>query len=274
MVSFSPNKMQIEKYKVAISFDPSFKKCFRKNITDIWWDDIKSKDHIILYIFGETDTFKSSVAQEIAKAIEPSFKADQIVFDNSELLNVFKTSKPKMNYIRDESPDLYGAGAGRINSMILLLAEALRQRGNGLIFVCPTQKGTNLIESCHYNLRTIPPLSDCGKFIRLGVLDPQTQSYLGYILIKITFNTPMWKEYQKRKGLFLEKVPQGMVRTINIEEMAKEALCKIDVKIDINRTERRLRLRELFPNISIAEQDQIAIRMEQILRINDFKKPN
>lgn len=264
MFEFQPNRMQILKFRAEIESNSTFKKVFTTDITEDWWEDVKSKDHAVLFIHGQTGTLKSSSGQEVAMILQEDFKPDQISFSSDELLRRFRTSKPGETYIRDESPDLFGIGSVRIASHVNMLAEALRQRGNSLIFIAPTQN--KLIEPAHYNLKTVAPLTVDGKYVRLAVQEPDTQRYLGAIMLEIHYDNPVWIEYQKAKKAFLERVPLGEFRELDINEMAKEALGKIDLEKDKTGKERLLRIREIFPNITTREVSDVCIRVNQMIR--------
>lgn len=238
---------------------PSFKKCFITDLTDAFFADLDNRingnipQHIVLFIYGMTGTFKSSVAQSIACHFQPDFKASQIVFTDEKLLAMARLSKPKSFFIRDESPKGYGVGSKRIASQVHLLSETLRKRQNSLIFIRPVWEN---IGAAHFWLKTIDVTKD-QRHVRLGIQNPQTHQFLGCIVVPIVKDNPIWQKYEGVKDQFLEDVATQNLGGTSYSDLAERVSKHKDFKLATRKKQRRVIIAEMFPNMTVMEQDFI-----------------
>jgi hypothetical protein len=258
-------------FRERINMDPSFLNCFKeeRNLTKYWFDEIEQRltgdlhHHIVLYITGYTGTFKSSVAIELGLKFNPTFSALSVVFDNQALLNLASQSQPKDWFIRDESPFEFGVGSWRIEKQVQILSETLRQRQNSLIFISPTERS---VLACHYILETLDVTED-NKYVRVGIIDPKTRKYIGFILVEIHWNNPIWTEYQKRKDLFLTQIVKMDFGEANIDEDAERILADKGLEECKNKKELIVLAKSLFKSTRTGtELDYIITRAIQLLR--------
>lgn len=274
-MKFKQTKTQELMFRERINQDPSFLNCFKesRNLTKFWYDEIQERlngdlhHHIVLYITGYTGTFKSSVAIELGTKFNPNFTAESVVFDNQALLNLASISKPKDWFIRDESPFEFGVGSWRIEKQVQMLSETLRQRQNSLIFISPTERS---VLACHYILETLD-VSEDNKFVRVGLIDPKTRKYIGFVLVEIHWNNPAWLEYQKRKDLFTEQVSKMDFAEANIDEDADRILADKGLMECKNKKELIVLSKNIFKSGRTGtELDYITTRVIQLLRQKGF----
>jgi ABC-type dipeptide/oligopeptide/nickel transport system ATPase component len=269
---FKQTKIQALKFNQRMEAEPTFENCFKPefNLTKDWVDEVKTrtsgdlKHHVVLFIFGETGSFKSSIAQEIATQFDKSFDVKNIAFDNNNLLKLAFSSEPKQWFIRDESPFEFGVGSWRVEKQVQILAETLRQRQNSLVFIAPTLRP---VLSAHYVLETIDISTD-SKVVRAGLIDPQSFKYIGFILVKIHWGNKLWEEYQKVKAQFLEQVVKMDFGDANIEQDAMRLLQDKRLVNCKNKKELIVLAREVFKSSRTGtETDYIVTKALQILRL-------
>jgi hypothetical protein len=234
-----------------------------------FYNDILHRDHFILTIAGETGSDKSSAAQELAMARQQDFRADQIQFESELLLTEIEKSRPGDVFIRDEALPMVGIGSGRIENEIHIVLDTLRQRKNSLILVSPS---IERVATSHYNLETVD-ISDDQQYVRLGVKEPLTDKFIGYILVKIHYNNPVWKEYQLRKMAFLKRVVSRRLSSgANIPELARKVLEKLDLENLRRKAELHLAVHEEYPNLTTGEEKLVYTKLEQLVRIERAKR--
>lgn len=233
ILKFKHTKLQLRKLEMRVQRDPSFYECFQNDITQDFWDDIKSKDQAILVLSGEVGTLKSSIAIKLCTALSPKFTTDNIGFCDSDILSISKTSEEGDAFMRDEDPKEFGEGSLRASSQVLILQEALRQRRNHLVFVAPIVRD---IQTAHYILETIDcthdlkdmrgmKLGEC-VYVRCGVREPKTNAWIGFVIFKISLYDGLWNNYQLRKQVWLEGVKGMDFGTEDYEKLAEEIATK------------------------------------------------
>lgn len=261
----------IQKLKLIqrLKDNPTFKLCFKKNITKQFITETKRKctdptedNHIVITVFGETGSNKSGSMQSLAFALDPSFTAQNICFTNQEMLDRLKeTSKKKGGfYIRDESIKQFGHGSYRVELEIDNASKTLRQERKSLIFICPEEIH---IGSSHYILHVIQK-SECRKYTRIGLIDPLTKAYLGYIIIKLNWNDQIWQDYQKKKDNFTKSIQNQNIGVLDYEKLAKD-LIKEKAFNDLKRKkQKKVYIYEKYPTLTTNEKDMILTKTEMI----------
>jgi hypothetical protein len=254
-----------------VNLEPSFINCFKeeRNLTKFWFDELQERltgelqHHIVLYITGRTGTFKSSIGQELAMKFNPNFKSTNIVFDNQALLSMAYDSKPTDWFVRDESPFEFGVGSWRIEKQVQILSETLRQRQNSLIFISPTDRP---VLTAHYILETLD-VSDDNKYVRVGVIDPWTRKYIGFVLVEIHWNNQIWKEYQERKKIFMEQVVKMDFGESNLSQDVERILAEKSLGDCKNRKELVVMVKDIFKATRTGtELDYVVVKVTQTLR--------
>lgn len=258
-MQFEHTAMQLLKFREYAKQNPTFKKAFTNDITPAFSEELayrtngKKENHIVLFIHGETGTLKSSAAQVLAQKIQPDFRAEQIVFTNPGIRELMPTLGTKTVIIRDESPKDYGIGSGRSAQQVQEYAETLRQEEKSLIFIRPVDE---YFPSAHFKLRTIDHSSDF-RFVRLGVLEPHSNRYLGFIVVEITPNNALWNAYQLRKKDFLKRVLNEDMAQMDYAVKAKAITEREDYPLAKNKKDLKLLIVKEFPRLTIAEIDLI-----------------
>jgi hypothetical protein len=267
-LAFEHTELQKDRFKEWIQAEPSFRRVFTRNITDKFNDELRHRiegkrpDHVILMLYGETGTFKSSVAQEIARnQLDKHFNLDKIVFRNREIIDTIPTLTKKSCLIRDENPIEMGMGTGRIASEIDTYVETLRKAQISLIFIRPQRE---LLRTAHFYLRTIDVTLN-GSAVRVGVQDPSSLRYLGGILVPIEQNNALWQAYEGKKDAFIEGVMKNDGKGLPIDRLADKVIALPQYSSDLKIKELRLLVYKTFKGYTTSEVDMILteVRMRQ-----------
>lgn len=106
------------------------------------WDRVnESNEHFMSCIVGREGSGKSYTAIKIANMLDPSFSADRIIFDVSELLKVLESGdhEPGQFYVLDEAGVQLGNRTWQDRAQILAnqALQLIRSHNLGLIFTLP-----------------------------------------------------------------------------------------------------------------------------------------
>jgi len=106
------------------------------------WDRVnQSNEHFMSCIVGREGSGKSYTAIKIANMLDPSFSADRIIFDVSELLKVLESGdhEPGQFYVLDEAGVQLGNRTWQDRAQILAnqALQLIRSHNLGLIFTLP-----------------------------------------------------------------------------------------------------------------------------------------
>lgn len=223
------------------------------DITDMFLCDLKfrlkNQKNIIITVWGDTGSGKSTVAQFLGKYLTdhippenlkriqkefgrtPKFTADNICFTRSELLKKVEKSTPHETFLFDEDNDVrYGIGAGREQEQMERLNKVVRAEQNNFIFCNPEQ--TNRQQ--HFTLQAFDIDPD-HKRNRSIVYDRQ-RNQLGYTTdILGTIITPYYEipDYHKKKTKYIRavKARNSGQRSKEYEQVAEEILEKYGEKL-------------------------------------------
>lgn len=231
------------------------------------------------------NSWKSSTGQQIAIENDDTiFDANKICFTYQEFRDKFEQSKPKEWFIMDEQVFLHGTGSGRIVESIQTLIETLRQRQNSMIIISPESKyfpeniftyvmetiDRSILGKCKHNqelheIRTCPhrPHTDINANVRLAV--KKDNSYIGFYITPIAWNTPLWKEYYKRKIEFNTKVLTENFQKVDYEKLAQNIIRIPNSKEYKTSKQLMLLLEQAYPNLSVGEKNLVieAIKIER-----------
>lgn len=241
MIQFKHSPIQVAMIESLIRANPSFRNCFTRNITEFFWEDISHHSHAIIIIHGRTGSFKSSIGTIIAQRLDSKFSVKNIGFSNTEVLDISAKSKIGDCFIRDENPYEFGQGSGVRYAQIINLSEQLRARKNSLIYIAPTLR--QKIETSHYVLHTLDSSHteleveqmQLGKsfvedvYVRVGLQEPTTETYIGSVIFKLEINSKIWKDYFEKKKEFLKIAPKMEFTSVDYTQIAKETLEKINI---------------------------------------------
>ena len=273
---FHINPLQALAFRDRLNFDPSFRRCFSRDITKQFYAEMDNKDQLVLWIYGHTGSGKSAVAMEIARCKDPAFNAALIAFDNNELREIVARSQEGNSIIRDETVKDFGEGSNQMLSTIQDLTETLRKRRNSFFLLSPVIKGVAFV---NYYLEILQSdvilekkhieqaIKDGLKQItfRVAVQTPDNVN-LGYIIIKSPVNNPIYQDYVKMKDKFLIEMAAGD-RTSGLDYIgeAEKILKELDLK-EYSRKGERLNYIKQNTNFTGGQCRSIHIELERILR--------
>lgn len=106
------------------------------------WDRLnRENEHFMGVIVGQEGSGKSYTAVKIANLVDPSFTADRVIFDVTELLKVLKDGKhdPGNFYVLDEAGVQLGRRTWQQRGQVLAnqALQLIRSHNLGLIFTLP-----------------------------------------------------------------------------------------------------------------------------------------
>lgn len=106
------------------------------------WERINRRNlHFMFCIVGEEGSGKSQTAIRIASEVDPSFNADRVIFDVSELLGTLKDGdhEPGNFYVLDEAGVQFGRRTWQQRGQVLAnqALQLVRDHNLGLIFTLP-----------------------------------------------------------------------------------------------------------------------------------------
>jgi len=106
------------------------------------WDRINKKnEHFMGCVVGQEGSGKSYTALKIANVVDPTFNADRVIFDVTELLKVLKDGdhEPGNFYVLDEAGVSLGRRTWQDRAQILAnqALQLIRSHNLGLVFTLP-----------------------------------------------------------------------------------------------------------------------------------------
>lgn len=289
-------ELLIAKIRANQSLREIFKK--KKNITPQINQEIEYRTRgllenwQIIHIKGDTGTLKSSTAIELCKIIDPTFNPNRIQFEYEQFREAINQSQPKDTFQLDEQLFTHGTGTTRIINDLSNIIETLRKRQNSLILVSPELKYFPE-EKFTYTLETIddsitatcpnnqkphePRLCKCymekncniqHAHVRLAVM--KEQIYLGFYIIKINWNNPVWKEYTKKKDEFMEAVRQSQIHHHDYKKVAEKIMNHKDYQhYQKNKKGLRILIEQIYPNLTTTENENITEMIRILQRQQD-----
>jgi len=281
MPKFLYTPLQARVFKERLRSDDTFQRCFTENITKDFDTELKSRDQMILWIFGLTGTGKTTVATEKAKDIDANFSANNIVFDNNELREKVNKSQPGDTFIRDETVKDFGEGRDQMLAEVQDMTETLRKRRNSFFLLAPVVKGIPFVNfylevlqsDVSLEHKALARLVKKGlKYIHFRVgIQSREGYYLGYIIVKSEVNNPIYTEYIKAKDRFLEEMASGSrVSGLDYEKEGRKILEKINLEKYRKKGERYNYIK-MNTNFTMGQCRSIHIELERILREEGHK---
>lgn len=299
------------KIKQRLQDNRSYVKCFRPeyNITEMFKRELKNKthgeqtNHVIIFITGETGTYKSSISQEVAKITDEKFKVEKITFTNEELLGIIKEKaivtkighEIPQTFVRDETPTSLKA---RAEIEFQNLSETMRDSRISLVLIKPKMLS---IATAHYVIETIC-ISEDNQKVKVAILEPKTNQYLGWAIFEIEIHNycnkckniirkpeirkcqtcktklttnMIWLEYMNKKKEFQKQIAQRKVGKMEYEKYAKDVIqepyfndnciAEKQGKLVVKKKYLAKFLRTKLPNLTNIERDDILIEIEDII---------
>lgn len=210
---------------------------------------IYNKSHIIIFIFGPTNSGKSEVAQAIARKYQKIFyKVHKIYieimicFSEAEFSIAIKDLPIGHLVLADEVSKTSGKGSANLNKNTLNLLRIVRAHQNSFIFINPDLIETKMIDyyievlGKNYRTRKVRVI------LYKNMFDPITnQKFLqpiGKMYLKLHDDEEFREEYRQRKNLNIinMKHKRGAIETpIDINKLKKDAniLAKICYRANI-----------------------------------------
>ena len=257
----------------------------KKDLTETLKDEFRQRLHgsinnfLVLFITAEMGNWKSSVGQSIATELDPNFTANNIFFSYDEFETIFKESKPKTFHIMDELIFQAGSGSNRIMNTMQTLIETLRKRQNSLILISPNLKYFNedlfhfviepfdnaILATCPYNQKLHEPREcQCNYEKNYTVKEAycrtvvrKNNEYIGFYIVPISWDNPVWNEYSIKKDAFNESVAKQEHNRTDYRGKSEIILKNPD---NINyKTKKALKILvyQNFPNLTIQEAEMV-----------------
>ena len=257
----------------------SSRRIFRIDFTKPFFDDLavrrdnKIESHAILTGWGFTGSYKSSVFIQVSMFMDKNFTADKIAFTHQELLDIVENQHTKGFVLRDEVTTEFGIGSGRQQAFLQIQAETLRKSQISFGYVSPELKP---IGTEHYFLHTIGhnrfTLDDEGTptepvYVLIGVMNPPTKNYLGGAIIEIDWNNKVWKEYNKKKDLFMKMVRERQFAKADMGELASKCMTNPLSKFAKTRNDWLIIIQKVHPTLTTEEMGMVYAMIKMNMRI-------
>lgn len=300
-IKFWSQPIQRELLIARIRQNPSLKEIFRKkkNVTQKINDEIHDRlngyidNFFTIFLTGMQGSWKSSVAMTIMKNADPQFNMNRIHFQYEPFRTAIQQSQPKQAFHLDESVFTHGIGANRLVQEIQNLIETLRKRQNSLIIVSPEMKyfpegiftyvietlDTAILATCQQNTALHEPRTcTCWKdktcqikecYVRTAI---KTQGYyIGFYIIPIDWENPLWKEYSQAKDKFMQEVTTGQLHNNNYQAIAQTIIQDPEYyTYKKNKKTLRLLIERRRPTLTIGEADLIATQIKIYQATGEF----
>jgi hypothetical protein len=162
----------------------------------------------------------------------------------------------------------------------------LRQRQNSLIVISPEKKyfpegiftytietlDRNILGKCSNNdilheIRecSFKPHHDVEATIRCVIR--KDNEYIAFYIMKITWNTQIWKEYYERKVAFNKIILTENYQKIDYQKIAIEIIEDEEAEAYVTKKQLMLYLEKKYPNYAVGEKELIIAQI-QLLRNN------
>ena len=265
--------MYMEKLKLQIMNNPSYKQIFRKDLTNKWINSIKAiidpkvnfQNNTIIQIYGSTGGGKSICAMSLVKQLTPNkFDYNNVCFFDNQVLEMAKDIKPNSFIIRDEGVDkaVYGVGSQRTGRQIQVLTETVRKYGLSLIFIEP-----ELVDNGMAKWILTPIDMDINNRItRMGIMDVNTKQFMGALYIKVLPDDDIdWIKYNEIKDKFIDDLRNGKLTNSKMDYKGEAKKIYDSINHDIFNTKKKrfAYVIDKFPQITNKE-------IELILTYLDF----
>lgn len=272
------NEMYLDLMRLRLMRNPSFKRVFKRNVTDGFISDMKFvvdpnnrfTENSVWSISGLSGTGKSMVVLSLLKIIVPErFSYKNFCFYDEEILQMAKTLPRDSFIVRDEGTDkgVFGIGSNRQSSSLQLLTETSRKRGLSLAFIEPSEKQSDIVK---WYMETVD-MDIENRITRVALKEPKTMEYIGAVYVPVVDeNDNDWIQYNIKKDKFISDVGQGKLvgAKMNAKDIAMEIYNKIDFEVYKTKKERKAFVINEFPHYTTGEIELILTFLEIINREN------
>ena len=278
-MKFFLSPLMKEVFLNRIQSHPTFKCCFQKNLTDKFEEELKTRDQVVIWIYGLTGSGKSSIAISLTFFTDRNgMSAKRIVYTNPDIQKAVMNSDEGDSFIRDETVKDFGEGSGQMLSTMQDLTETLRKRRHSFFLLSPVIKGVSFV---NYYLEVLQAnvnlekeaiqayINGGGKdlWFRCGVQD-NTGRYLGFIIVHSEINNPLWVAYQKKKDSFLEEMASGARKSgIDFTEEARKLIKEIDFEAYPKKGQRLVFIKQ-NTNFTTSQVKSIHTEMERLIQLD------
>lgn len=268
-MSFYLSPMQEESFKIRIEKDQTFKRCFTKDLTKAFHEELKQRanskieNHVVIVVFGQTGSGKTSDAWGIASIYDPYFDADSICFTTDKIIEKVEQHKGKHLYMRDETPKKFGSGSYREEARLATIAQTMRKAQLSLILIRPEFM---YFPGAHFYVEALQMGENYEN--RLGIYDPDLRAYLGFVRIKVPKQTDKeWLRYQQAKIEFLEKVKGDDFGVLDVQNIAKKMLEDESIEEYKGLKQLKIFVKTKARNLTSGEVDEITTELHRLLKI-------
>ncbi len=264
--------MDVIRIEDKYQFYESFGNVFANDVSVQFLNDIKARiegeleNNVCIFVYGNKGAIKSGGMIALAQMFCPNFNIkDNLVFSNSDLKDKLANSKEGDWFIRDETIMDYGVGSKQLQSDVQMFVETLRKRKNSLIFICPSEQNIPSVDYVLYAFKGNLNLKH--KQVNFGMIDPYgSKRFIGGVRIFLNWNDKIWKEYEKVKNEFLEKVVKLDTQSYNVEKDALKIMKHEDFKYCTKKKEVLLFVKEQIPHSTIQYQEDCCTKIFMLHR--------
>lgn len=272
----STDDLNRERLKLKLIEEPSFRRVFKNNLTDKFFDSMKKmvdpnhlhEDNTILSLSGFTGTGKSIVSLSIAKNIVPErFTYKNMCFFDNEIKKLVKILPRDSFVVRDEGTNkaVFGIGSVQESSEFELIVESSRKKGLSIILVEPSEKKKDIIK---WYLETVDK-DVKNRVTRVAIKEPSTMKYLGAIYVPVVNDFDYdWIKYNENKDKFIDDLQQGKMSNVkmNPKDVAKELYEELDIDVYKKPKERKAWIVSKYPQYTGGQVDLIYTWLEMLIR--------
>lgn len=229
------NKLHEER----IDNDRKLRDAMQKDRTNLFFEDLEwrlqNEKNVILAVYGETGSGKSTVAMRIAYEMlnflpeDRREKADldinQVSFSKTQILNQIQDTHPGETIISDEDrEESYGMGSQREAQQMSKIEQSVRAESLNFIFCSPYPQQ----HEQHYTIEAFD--IDYDKEVNRAILYDQSRSGLREPIGTLYLKKYTIPGYIEKKRNYIQGVKQSMVsdRTKKYVDIAKDLFDEYD----------------------------------------------
>lgn len=268
--------LYMDRLAIKLSNNKSYLRLFRRNLTDNFYNMLKQtvdpkhhhEQNIIICVFGQTGSGKSSVAMAICKNTTPDrFSYRNMCFFDMQVIKMASEVPRDSFIVRDEGVDkaVYGVGAIRTSRQLQVLTETCRKFGLNLVFIEPEFRVNELAK---YYIETWDMDMD-NRITRCALIEATSKQCIGALYIPVLDeNDDDWLVYNKIKDKFIEDIKAGKLTEgkEDYREIAKKMYSMIDFELYDTKGKRKTLIRAEYPSLTIGETQMIADFVEVMLK--------
>jgi len=271
------DNLYIIKMHERLKANRSFKMVFKRDLTELIYDDLKNisdpnhnfTTNTVINVSGLTGSSKSMSVISLGLRIFKNFSWKNMFFYDEQILQNAGNIPPNSFIVRDENPQkaIYGIGSARTTAQIRVLAETCRKYGLNLCFIEPefVQSGVAklILETVDMDIKR--------RITRLAVRDTHTLQYIGAMYIDVVSEkNEDWIRYNEVKDKFIDDMRLGRMSgsKASPSELAQGIIEEIDFEIYKTKKEVKAFIIDKYPNYTSGEIDLIATNVWILMKKN------